>query len=300
MRLLMTASSLAAVLILASGDMSWAQEEYQLSLKRLTTHPGVDYYPSWSPNGDHIVFSSSRLGGHLWRVPAEGGTPVQVTSDNANHPSWSPEGSFIAFDTHQGTHVGIVHPDGGVPVRIDPDSLTIDRGAHPCWSPDGRRVAFTAQGEIWAIDLPTGELTSLYRNEGHYARVFSWAADGSFLTADMDTTQQKSEDDIWLLPTDGRAPKRLTEAPGREGNPLLSPDETMIVYMDDRGGEKSLWVIPTEGGTGVQLTPHEGFNANPRWSPDGTKIAFASDRGGNVDIWVMELDLDRLRAALGL
>ena len=296
MRVLMNSSLLAAILI---GDACQAQQEYQLSLKQLTTHPAVDYYPSWSPDGSDIVFSSSRRGGHLWRVPAEGGTPVQVTSGNANHPSWSPGGSFIAFDTHQGTQVMIVSPDGGVPVRIVPDSFTITRGAHPCWSPDGRRVAFTAQGEIWAVDLPTGELTPLYRREGHYARVFSWAADGSFLTADMDTTPDKDEDDVWLLPTDGSTPTRLTDSPGREGNPLLSPDETMIVYMDDHDGDKTLWVMPTEGGRSVQITRHEGFNANPRWSPDGRKIAFASDRGGNIDIWVMELDVERVRAALG-
>jgi Tol biopolymer transport system component len=115
----------------------------------------------------------------------------------------------------------------------------------------------------------------------------------------MSTSPDKDDDDVWLLPTGGSPPTRLTDAPGREGNPLLSPDETMIVYMDDRDGDKSLWVIPTVGGRGVRITPHEGFNANPRWSPDGTKIAFASDRGGNVDIWVMELDVERLRTALG-
>jgi len=237
---------------LANGRPLRAQEEYQLSLRQLTTDPATDYYPSWSPDGKHIVFSSGRRGGHLWRVPADGGEPVQVTSDNANHPSWSPEGSFVAFDSDGGSQLMIISPNGGMPVRITPDSVTITRSAYPCWSPDGRKVAFTAQGAIWAIDLPTGESSLIFGREGHYARVFSWSADGSFLTADMDASETKREDDVWLLPTDGSEPRRLTDSPVAPIKKIPPPSRSERKAMSSPSGENA-GCLSSAGESSVRL-----------------------------------------------
>ena len=55
--------------------------------KRLTTGPGNDYSPSWSHDGKWIYFGSERNGGdQIWRVPAGGGVPRQVTA----HGGWAP------------------------------------------------------------------------------------------------------------------------------------------------------------------------------------------------------------------
>ncbi|MFC1725094.1 TolB family protein [candidate division KSB1 bacterium] len=290
---------LAAMILNICGINNCFGQQYQKSLKQLTFAPGFDYYPSWSPDGKYIVFSTDRAGGNLWKVPSNGGTAVQVTKINSNHPSWSPEGSYIAFDSEQGSVVRIVSPDGGIAVRIVPESIKISRGAHPCWSRDGTKVTFTAEGTIWTVELASGKLTRIFHKEGYYARAFSWSPDGKYITADVGSVE-KNDDDVWLLPVDGSEPVILTNFPGREGNPKYSPDGTMIAYMSDLGGKKELKIMSAKGGKSVKITTHEGFNANPRWSPDGTKLAFASDMGGNVDIWVMELNLELLKKALNL
>ena len=273
-------------------------QDFQRSLRQLTTNPAVDYFPSWSPDGQSIVFSSSREGQDLWVVPSAGGEAMRLTSVSANHPRWSPEGSFIAFDADRGTSLMIVRPEGGVPVKIATPSLSISRGAFGMWSSDGTKLTFSATGEIWSIDLPSGELQQIFAREGFFARAFSYSPDGRWLTADADIDDRKTEDDVWLIPVDGGEPRRLTDRPGREGNPVFSPDGSMIAYMGTDEAGRSLWVTTVEGDRHIRLTSYEGFNANPRWSPDGASLAFASDRGGSIDIWVMELDLDALRAAL--
>ena len=191
-----------------------------------------------------------------------------------------------------------VSSGGGVPVKIATPSLSIARGAFGFWSSDGSVLTFSASGEIWSVDLPTGELNQVFAKEGFYARAFSYSPDGRWLTADVDDGERKTEDDVWLIPVDGGEPRRLTDRPGREGNPVFSPDGSMIAYMGTDEAGRSLWVTTVEGDRHIRLTSYEGFNANPRWSPDGASLAFASDRGGSIDIWVMELDLDALRAAL--
>ena len=159
-------------------------------------------------------------------------------------------------------------------------------------------LTFSASGEIWSVDLPTGELRQIFSREGYFARAFSYSPDGRWLTADVDDGERKTEDDIWLIPVDGGEPHQLTDRPGREGNPVFSPDGSMIAYMASDEDGRSLWVMRADGSHKVQITEHSGFNANPRWSPDGASLAFASDRGGSIDIWVMEIDLGALRAAL--
>lgn len=52
--------------------------------------PGVDEQPAWSPDGRHLVFTSSRAGGEadIWRVRADGTGAAPVTSGPA--PEWLP------------------------------------------------------------------------------------------------------------------------------------------------------------------------------------------------------------------
>lgn len=57
----------------------------------LTDHPAVDAYPAWSPEGESLIFESSRGGQlDLWRVSAEGGDSVRLTesAEGARRPVW--------------------------------------------------------------------------------------------------------------------------------------------------------------------------------------------------------------------
>jgi Tol biopolymer transport system component len=55
--------------------------------------------PAWSPDGRWIAFS---MRGDIWKVPAEGGTAIALTSGPGVYhfePAWSPDGTRIALPT---------------------------------------------------------------------------------------------------------------------------------------------------------------------------------------------------------
>ncbi|MDZ7643503.1 MAG: Tol-Pal system beta propeller repeat protein TolB [Woeseiaceae bacterium] len=67
---------------------------------RLTTHRAIDTEGTWSPDGDHIYFTSDRSGGpQVYRVPASGGTPERVTFEGSYNarPRFSPDGEKLAM-----------------------------------------------------------------------------------------------------------------------------------------------------------------------------------------------------------
>src|SRR5262245_29364768 len=68
--------------------------------KPLTTTPGTNNHPRWSPDGRTIAFISNRGGSaQVWLLPIDGGEPSALTKlpVDASGPIWSPGGDRIAF-----------------------------------------------------------------------------------------------------------------------------------------------------------------------------------------------------------
>ena len=129
---------------------------------RLTNSAGIDRNPSWSPDGNRVVFESKRDGNYeIYAVNADGTGITRLTNDprNDGDPQWSPLGDEIAFDRATAVtpysdvfHVNIMRSDGsGVSELPVPGSF---RRAEPTWSPDGHWIAFVAfdgQDQIHAV-----------------------------------------------------------------------------------------------------------------------------------------------------
>ena len=63
-------------------------------LRRLTDDPGLDEYPTWSPDGQWIAFYSDRDGDlDIYIVRPDGSDLRQLTDNDYNdlYPSWSPQ-----------------------------------------------------------------------------------------------------------------------------------------------------------------------------------------------------------------
>src|SRR5207237_6331323 len=78
---------------------------------------------------------------------------------------------------------------------------------------------------------------------------------------------------------------QLTNTPGMEVDPAISPDGKLIAYAAGTPGRTRIYVRPAAGGDAVAVSG-ESMRTHrwPSWSPDGNELAFLateSDRGAN-------------------
>ncbi|MBM3792278.1 MAG: S9 family peptidase, partial [Acidobacteria bacterium] len=99
---------------------------------------------------------------------------------------------------------------------------------------------------------------------------------------------------LFLTPSAGGWPVRLTTTPGSKSGAAWSPDSSKLAYVS----QGSIWVVSAAGGAPLRLTdapagsgdPRQAADRSPRWSPKGKWILFETGRRGNNDLMVVSED----------
>ena len=149
--------------------------------QNLTNNGSHDQNPSWSPDGERIVFASDRDGhfigevgitSEIYVMEADGGNQQRLTENRQNdwYPSWSPDGERIAFASDrkgdlENFEIYVMEADGG-----NQQNLTNNRDYDwdPSWSPDSKRIAFMSDRngstDIYVMEADGGNLQNLTNN----------------------------------------------------------------------------------------------------------------------------------------
>ncbi|MFL5619283.1 MAG: protein kinase domain-containing protein [Gemmatimonadaceae bacterium] len=250
-----------------------------------------------SPDGKWIAFDSNQEGRQqIFKVSVEGGDPIQVTRDSADHfnPSWSGDGRFIAYHSlrHGNRDVYVTAADG-----TDARDVTGYPGHEmgPALSPDGRRVLFisdrSGRWELHAIERMANGVWSAPRQLTHdFGYRGRWSPDGrriAYLSL-IDTT-------LHVMDADGGGARLLFD--GRKSGlvPLgaaFGHDPAIIYFAAiDSAGRYSFHAIPARGGMPRAVLTFEDPARQPRrpeFDTDGRRLFFtiASDE---ADVWMLQL-----------
>ncbi len=212
-----------------AGDL-WVADASGKEVRRLTTAPGMESSPVFSPDGKLIAFSANYDGNlDVYLVSVEGGIPKRLTW----HPgpdvvrSFTPDAQAVLFSspryvfTNRYTQLFTVPVEGGFPA-----SLKVPNAFKACYSPDGKRIAYT----------PLYEPFTQWK---HYRG-------GTVST-------------IWLYTLSDNSVEKIPQPEGRcnDTDPMWIGDK--VYFRSDRNGEFNLFSYDLKSKEVKQLTSHKDF-----------------------------------------
>ncbi len=104
------------------------------------------------------------------------------------------------------------------------------------------------------------------------------------------SSSRNGQTQIYAMPFDGSQQIRLTDLPGNNEQPALSPDRTRTLFVNNQNSHFQIFIMDSNGQNIANLSNNNSNDTSPAWSPDGKRIAFASTRDGNRQIYVMNAD----------
>lgn len=250
--------------------------------------------PTWSPDGEWLAFS---MRGDIWKVPADGGTAVALTSGPGYYfePAWSPDGESIAFamDRDGQFDIGLVTAGGEDMRRILSDEH-ID--IEPTWGPDGSRLYFVSDRgdgsdlDIYEVDPSGGRATAVVDGPGNQFQP-DVGPDGESIVYVAPVGDKPGSGGLWVrsLPN-GQSTMIHYEETRYRAAPTWTPDGDAILFASETPGNHDIASLSDEGGAKIWMTHRAKNEYSPAVSPDGEEMAFVSNRGGPTRLYTMPAD----------
>jgi serine/threonine protein kinase/Tol biopolymer transport system component len=226
----------------------WRSKLDGSSRTQLTYAPMQAHAPRWSPDGTQIAFMASRPG-QPWKiyvVPAEGGTPREVTAGDQNQgghnqgdPTWMPKGDAIVFAGIPWLEYGTAAGPNIHIVDLKTSQISDVPGSEnlfsPRCSPDGRFVA-ALSGDSTKLMLYDTEKKIWSQLAVSRFGFENWSHDGKYLYAE--DYSDATDDMVRVNVTDGKMERllNLKEIP-RGFDPWefwvgLAPDDSPLLMRD--------------------------------------------------------------------
>lgn len=240
-----------------AGDI-WTVPSSGGTARRLTSHPGLELFPKFSPDGRWIAFSGEYDGTRqIYVISVDGGQPRQLTFHNdagAFPPrggwdnrvlGWTPDGKYVLFRANRvpySDRIGrpyLVPFEGG---EEQPLQITESGGAS--YSPDGTRLAFTP-------------ISNEFRGWKRY--------------------RGGQSPDVWIYDLKNNTSEQITNTRAQDMIPVWLGDS--IYYISDRDWTMNVFAYNTRTKQTRKLTNHTDYDV--LW-PSGSGDELVYEAGGYI------------------
>ncbi len=216
----------------------------------------------WTPDGDAIIYSA--VDANLWRQPAQGGPPTQLTTQRIDKPATCP--------------------------AVSPN------GRHVAYIVDQQTVC------VATLDNPAGTHTTVSSGTNSFALDPSWSADGEFLAwHEWDVPNMAWDESRWIVaPITGDGDQlAFAETDVQVQQPRFSPVGSDLAFLCDRSGWLNLTIISADRDADRPLVDEPFEHGGPTWgagqrsfawSPDGRRLAYARNEAGFGRLVVIDIE----------
>lgn len=269
---------------------------------QLTNSSSYEMNPHFTPDGRAIVYSSAensndiRTAWTLKKLDLKTKKIVEITSDSevADAPlAFSKNGEYLYFLRSNNLQSGVgsgyrwqdqeicrINKDGKgliTLVKNDPDHLVYIEDVHPA----GKHFLLALQNEEYVLQLVTFEQDRtidakslspdfLVEQELGRGSEAKWSKDGTWI-AFLSDRSQSFKTDVWLLETDIKKPKQITNLNNWAKNLRFSHDDKRLYFFAGTAGNghmnRDLWSVPRDGSELIKVADYTLFDDPLNWKP---------------------------------
>jgi TolB protein len=241
------------------------------NLRQVTKDRSINLYPSWSPNGKTIVFTSYRrrfpdlytIDVTNWELNLLAGYKGLNTSG-----AFGPGGHEIALtlSLHGNPELYVMRPpvQGGRLFRLTNTPGAAETGAS--WSPDGKRIVYVSDSsgspQLYILNRENGDRTKVGVSGTENVSP-SWGPDGRIAFCSRRAGRYR----ICLYTPETGEVTDLTGDGDNYEDPSWAPDGRHIACTRTSGGGNTIYILDTLGKPSIPLFKAEGSWRSASWSP---------------------------------
>ena len=257
---------------------------------------------AWNQDGVILFTPSGLLGVGLYRIPASGGTPTQITApdkrlneDSNRWPTFLPDGIHYLYSAINLSGRRDLYSIYLGSLNSNEKRLIVRAKGNAAYAAPGYLLFYRDQTlfgqhfDTKRFEL-TGEPVPLLTDIQFWPRiseaVFS-ASSGALLVAQK-TGDSGASQVLWF----DRKGQQVGFAvkPGIYGNITLAPNGRAVASdtTDPASQNTDIWTYDLETQSAKRLTFDPSIDSVPIWSPDGSRTVFASNRELKFDLYLKD------------